>query len=167
MYFVGIDIAKYKHDCCIINDKHRVVKVQFTFKNDLTGFNKLLKVLNRFKSNGKIKIGFESTGHYATNLKVFLSQNKFTFMEFNSLLLHKFIETQSLRRLKTDKIDCEYIANYLTTVEYKPYPSRFYHIYSLKSLVRLYDAMVRNRSLYIVRLTNLLDHIFPEFKPFF
>ena len=167
MYFVGIDIAKYKHDCCIINDKHRVVKVPFTFKNDLTGFNELLKVLNRFKSKGKIKIGFESTGHYATNLKVFLSQNKFTFMEFNSLLLHKFIETQSLRRLKTDKVDCEYIANYLTTVEYKPYPSRFYHIYSLKSLVRLYDSMVRNRSLYIVRLTNLLDHIFPEFKPFF
>lgn len=167
MYFVGIDIAKYKHDCCIINDKHRVVKVPFTFKNDLTGFNELLKVLNRFKSKGKIKIGFESTGHYATNLKVFLSQNKFTFMEFNSLLLHKFIETQSLRRLKTDKVDCEYLANYLTTVEYKPYPSRFYHIYSLKSLVRLYDSMVRNRSLYIVRLTNLLDHIFPEFKPFF
>ena len=167
MYFVGIDIAKYKHDCCIINDKHRVVKVPFTFKNDSTGFNDLLKVLNRFKSKGKIKIGFESTGHYATNLKVFLSQNKFTFMEFNSLLLHKFIETQSLRRLKTDKVDCEHIANYLTTVEYKPYPSRFYHIYSLKSLVRLYDSMVRNRSLYIVRLTNLLDHIFPEFKPFF
>lgn len=167
MYFVGIDIAKYKHDCCIINDKHRVVKAPFTFKNDLTGFGELLKVLNRFKSKGKIKIGFESTGHYATNLKVFLSQNKFTFMEFNSLLLHKFIETQSLRRLKTDEVDCEYIANYLTTVEYKPYPSRFYHIYSLKSLVRLYDAMVHNRSLYIVRLTNLLDHIFPEFKPFF
>ena len=167
MYYVGIDIAKYKHDCCIINDKHRVAKTSFTFNNDLTGFNELLKVLNRFKSKGKIKIGFESTGHYATSLKVFLSQNKFTFMEFNSLLLHKFIETQSLRRLKTDKVDCEYIANYLTTVEYKPYPSRFYHIYSLKSLVRLYDAMVRNRSLYIVRLTNLLDHIFPEFKPFF
>ena len=167
MYYVGIDIAKYKHDCCVINDKHRVVKVPFTFKNDQKGFNELLTILNKLKSKGKIKIGFESTGHYATNLKVFLSQNKFTFMEFNSLLFHKFIETQSLRRLKTDKIDCEYIANYLTTVEYKPYPSRFYHIYSLKSLVRLYDALVRNRSLYIVRLTNLLDHIFPEFKPFF
>lgn len=167
MYYVGIDISKYKHDCCIINDKHRVVKVPFTFKNDQNGFSELLFILNELKSKGKIKIGFESTGHYATNLKVFLSKNKFTFMEFNSLLLHKFIETQTLRRLKTDKVDCEYIANYLTTVEYKPYPSRFYHIYSLKSLVRLYDALVRNRSLYIVRLTNLLDHIFPEFKPFF
>ena len=62
MYFVGIDIAKYKHDCYIINDKHRIVKASFTFKNDLTSFNELLKVLNRFKSKGKIKIGFESTG---------------------------------------------------------------------------------------------------------
>ena len=40
--FVGIDIAKFKHDCCIINDKHRVVKTSFTFKNDLTAFNELL-----------------------------------------------------------------------------------------------------------------------------
>ena len=127
----------------------------------------MLSILAKLKSKGKIKIGFESTGHYATNLKVFLSSHKFTFMEFNPLLIHKFISTQSLRKTKTDRIDCEFIANYLMTVEYKPYPNRFYNIYSLKSLVRLYDSLVRNRTLYIVKLTNLLDLIFPEFKAFF
>ena len=167
MYYVGIDIAKYKHDCIVINNKHRVIKKSFTFTNDSSGFNSLLTVLTKLKAKSKIKIGFESTGHYATNLKVFLSSHKFTFMEFNPVLIRKFISTQSLRKTKTDKIDCEFIANYLMTVEYKPYSNRFYNIYSLKSLVRLYDSLVRNRTLYIVKLTNLLDHIFPEFKPFF
>ena len=53
------------------------------------------------------------------------------------------------------------------SVDYKPYPKGFYHIYSLKSLTRLRDTVVRQRSLYMVKLTNVLDHIFPEFKPFF
>ena len=144
MYYVGIDIAKYKHDCIVINDKHRVIKKSFTFSNDSSGFNSLLTVLTKLKAKSKIKIGFESTGHYATNLKVFLSSHKFTFMEFNPVLIRKFISTQSLRKTKTDKIDCEFIANYLMTVEYKPYPNRFYNIYSLKSLVRLYDSLIRN-----------------------
>lgn len=167
MYYVGIDIAKYKYNCVVFNEKHRIIKKSFSFTNDSSGFNYLLSTLNKLKSKSKLKIEFESTGHYATNLKVFLSSHKLTFMEFNPVLVRKFISTQSLRKTKTDKIDCEFIANYLITVEYKPYPSRFYNIYSLKLLVRLYDSLVRNRTLYIVKLTNLLDHIFPEFKPFF
>ena len=59
------------------------------------------------------------------------------------------------------------IAHWLMTVDYKPYPKGFYHTYSLKSLTRLRDTIVRQRSLYMVKLTNVLDHVFPEFKPFF
>lgn len=53
------------------------------------------------------------------------------------------------------------------TVEYKPHPLGFYHAYSLKSLTRLRDSLVRQRSFYLVKITNVLDHTFPEFKPFF
>ena len=53
------------------------------------------------------------------------------------------------------------------TADYKPYPSGFYHVYSLKSLTRLRNSFIRQRSLYMVKLTNVLDHTFPEFKPFF
>lgn len=31
----------------------------------------------------------------------------------------------------------------------------------------LRDSLVRQRSFYLVKITNVLDHIFPEFKPFF
>lgn len=53
------------------------------------------------------------------------------------------------------------------TVEYKPHSKGFYYAYSLKSLTRLRDRLVRQRSFYLVKITNVLDHIFPEFKPFF
>ena len=53
------------------------------------------------------------------------------------------------------------------TVEFKPYPPSFYHINKLKSLTRFRDSLVRQRSKQLVELTNILDRVFPEFKPFF
>ena len=55
----------------------------------------------------------------------------------------------------------------IMTVEYKPYPSLFYHIEKLKSLTRFKDSLIRQRSRQLVELTNILDKVFPEFKPFF
>lgn len=166
MYFVGIDISKYKHDCFIITESSDVCN-SFTIKNNIDGFEELLSVLNSLDNQEQIKIGFESTGHYALNLKLFLEKAHYSFMEFNPVLLAKFNKSQSLRRTKTDAIDCASIARWLMTVEYKPHPIGFYHTYSLKSLTRLRDSLVKQRSFYIVKITNVLDHIFPEFKPFF
>ena len=88
-------------------------------------------------------------------------------MELNPLLLKQFVKSHSLRRTKTDSIDCQIISRYLMTVEYKPYPTEFYHMYCLKSLTRMREKMIRQRSRYLVQMTNVLDHTFPEFKPFF
>src|SRR5574344_679184 len=88
-------------------------------------------------------------------------------MEFNPSLVKKFISGQTLRRTKTDKKDAMLITKYLISVEYKPHPKQFYHIYSLKSLSRLREKLVKQRSYYEVQLTNTLDLTFPEFKPFF
>lgn len=167
MYFVGIDISKYKHDCFITTESGIIVCNPFTIKNNHDGFHELLTVLNSLDHSKQIKIGFESTGHYALNLKLFLEKAHYSFMEFNPVLLAKFNKSQSLRRTKTDAIDCTSIARWLMTVEYKPHPLGFYHTYSLKSLTRLRDCLVKQRSFYIVKITNVLDHVFPEFKPFF
>lgn len=167
MYFVGIDISKYKHDCFITTESGEFVINSFTIKNDNDGFMELLSVLKSLDAPEEIRIGFEATAHYALNLKLFLEKKHYSFMEFNPVLLAKFNKSQTLRRTKTDAIDCSSIARWLMTVEYKPYPVGFYHTYSLKSLTRLRDSLVKQRSFYIVKITNLLDHTFPEFKPFF
>lgn len=166
-YFVGIDIAKYKHDCFIHDHNGVVIHHSFTFSNNLSGFNQLLLTLDSLDKNQKIKIGFEATGHYGTNLKQFLKANHFDFMEINPLLIKQFSKASTLRKTKTDKIDSTLIARYLSTIDYKPTSNQSYHIQALKSLSRLRDSLVKNRSQILVRLTVVLDIIFPEYKPFF
>ena len=166
-YYVGIDIAKYKHDCFIADDSGCVIRDSFSFSNDKDGFNVLLSILKELKPKGQIKIGFESTGHYHFNLKLCLEANGFDYVEFNPLLVHKFISTQTLRRTKTDKKDASMIAKYLMTIDYKPYVNSFYHINNLKSLTRLRETLITDRTRFLNQITSYLDQIFPEFKPLF
>jgi len=165
MYYIGIDISKYKHDCAVIDDLGDIVAPSWSFTNDCEGFSLFKQLLDNLE--GEKRIGFESTGHYGQNLKLFLESNNFTFMEFNPLLISRFVRSKSLRNTKTDSIDALSIARYVMTVEYKPYPPSFYHLDKLKSLTRFRDSLVRQRSRQLVELTNVLDKVFPEFKPFF
>ena len=167
MYYVGIDISKYKHDCFICDETGEVIEENLSFTNTNEGFNQLLNLLKYLDNSKQIRIGFEATGHYGFNLKLFLEKNNYSFMEFNPALVKKFIEGQTLRRTKTDKKDAIQITKYLISVDYKPHPSQFYHKYSLKSLIRLREKLVKQRSYYAVQITNILDIIFPELKPAF
>ena len=167
MYFIGIDISKYKHDCCIISAADQKVVSKVTIKNNKAGFNELLTIIYSLANPADIRIGFESTAHYALNLELFLENSLLTFMEVNPVLISEYKKSKTLRRTKTDSVDCESIARWLMTVEYKPHSKGFYHAYSLKSLTRLRDKLIRQRSFYLVKITNVLDHTFPEFKPFF
>ena len=169
MYLIGIDIAKYKHDCFIINNNGQVIRDSFSFDNSQEGFLYLLDVLKSLDRSQKIKIGLEATGHYGTNLKLFLNDHGYSFMEFNPLLVKRFASSHSLRRTKTDKCDASLIASVLSdpTIKYKPYRFSSYHILELKTLTRFRESMIKQRSLQLVQITNILDKIFPEFKPFF
>lgn len=169
MYLVGIDISKYKHDCFIMTETGEVIKNSFSFENNDIGFKLLLDVLKSLDPSQKIKIGLEATGHYGSNLKFLLAENNFSFMELNPYLVKKFADSFSLRRTKTDKIDAKIIASVLGSpnLTYEPYQLSSYHISSLKSLTRARESFIKQRSLHLVQLTNIMDRIFPEFKPFF
>ena len=166
-YLLGIDASKYKHDCIIADEYGHALSSPFTILNNRNGFNALLEILNDLTEKGEIKIGFEATGHYTVNLKLFLEASGFSYMELNPSLVKDFIRSKSLRKTKTDKKDSKWIALYLSQVDYKPYSVRFYHLYCLKSLTRLRHSLIENRSLYLVKITNILDHIFPEIKLYF
>jgi len=166
MYYVGIDISKYKHDCFITNQFGEIF-FEDSISNNQEGFAKLIATLDGLDHSQEIRIGFESTGHYGNNLKLCLENAQHSFSEYNPVLLKAFAKGLSLRKTKTDKIDARTIARFLMTAEYKPHTSKFYHMYSLKSLTRHRNTLVKQRSLYLVKITNLLDHVFPEFKPFF
>ena len=127
MYFIGIDISKYKHDCCIISAADQKVVSKVTIKNNKAGFNELLTIIHSLANPADIRIGFESTAHYALNLELFLENSLLTFMEVNPVLISEYKKSKTLRRTKTDSVDCESIARWLMTVEYKPHSKGFYH----------------------------------------
>ena len=123
MYFVGIDISKFKHDCAVMDETGDTIQPSWSFRNDREGFSWLKERLDSLP--GEKKIGLEATGHYGQNLKLFLEANGFAFMEFSPLLVSRFVHGKSLRNTKTGPIDARNAAQYLMTAEYKPYPPSF------------------------------------------
>ena len=166
IYYVGIDISKYKHDFCIISNTGEVIVENSSFENNKKGFQSLLEQLKPYDKS-QVHIAFEATGHYSMNLEFFLIDKEFSFMKINPLIIKQFLKTRSLRRTKTDKTDALNIAEYLMSVPYKPNSLLLYHIYSLKSLCRTREQLIKERSKFAVLLTNELDKSFPELKPFF
>ena len=166
IYCVGIDISKYKHDFCIISSAGELIVENSSFQNNKIGFQSLLDQLKPYNKS-EIHIAFEATGHYSLNLELFLVNNGYSFMKVNPLIIHQFLKTRSLRRTKTDKADSLTIAKYLMSVPYKPNSDLLYTIFTLKSLCRARENLVKERSKFAVLLTNELDKSFPELKPFF
>lgn len=166
IYYVGIDISKYKHDFCIISNAGKLIVENSSFQNNKIGFQSLLDQLKPYNKS-EVHIAFEATGHYSLNLELFLIDNGYSFFKVNPLIIHQFLKTRSLRRTKTDKADSITIAKFLMSVPYKPNSDLLYNISSLKSLCRARELLIKERSKFAVLLTNELDKSFPELKPFF
>ena len=73
MIYVGIDVAKDKHDCFITNSDGEVLFKSFTISNNREGFNELYRRIESVSDDlTKVKVGLEATGHYSYNLLGFL-----------------------------------------------------------------------------------------------
>lgn len=169
MLFVGIDVAKSKHDCCIIDSDGVLYTDSLRINNDKEGFDKLyntiLSILDSSKVNN-VKIGLESTGHYSNNITNYLHSKGFQISILNPLATNLFRKASTLRKTKTDKTDAKVIATMLLSDESKSYSPLSYQIQELKSLTRHRYRMVGYRSKLKISITRLLDIIFPELEGF-
>ena len=50
-YFIGIDIAKFKHDCFIMDHNGEVIHNSFTFKNDKAAFDYFYSIIQKLDPN--------------------------------------------------------------------------------------------------------------------
>lgn len=166
IFYVGIDISKYKHDFCIVSNTGEVIIENCSFDNNKKGFQQLLEKLKPYNKS-EVHIAFEATGHYSVNLELLLIIQGYSFMKINPLIIHQFLKARSLRRTKTDKADALTIVQYLMSVPYKPNSNLLYNIYTLKSLCRSRELLIKEKSKFAVLLTNELDKSFPELKSFF
>lgn len=169
MLFVGIDVAKSKHDCCIIDSDGVIITDSLRISNSKDGFqilyNTILASLNS-KDFSNVKIGLESTGHYSTNITNFLYSKGVNIVVLNPLVTNAFRKAGTLRKTKTDKCDAKVIATMLFSDESKSYSPSSYQIQELKSLTRHRYRMIGYRSKLKLSVTRLIDIIFPELPDF-
>lgn len=166
MIYVGIDAAKDKHDCFVVNSNGEVLYDVFTISNTLDGFNILLSKLKSVTSDfTKIKVGLEATGHYSYNLLGFLLDNDLTTYVLNPLHTNLYRKSLSLRKTKTDKVDARTIASMLMScVDLKPYTRALYHNEELKSLTRYRFDKVSERAKLKTSVSRLVTILFPELE---
>lgn len=165
MILVGIDVAKNKHDCLIINSEGEILANSFTISNSLEGFQTLYsKIRSCSRHDSKIKIGLEATGHYSNNIAEFLLNKNFPIFIINPLHTNLYRKSQSFRKTKTDKLDTFTICSMLQTQKLTPYAPVSYHSQELKSLTRYRFRLVDECSKLKVSFNRLMTVIFPELE---
>lgn len=165
MIYAGIDVAKDKHDCLIV-DSDGVIHFQpFTIPNNRQGFYELLANLKTCESDfTKIKVGLEATGHYSDNLLEFLISNGLTTTVINPLHTSLYRKSLSLRKTKTDRVDAHSIVTMLKTESLKPYSQVSYHVRELKSLTRYRFSLVQDCARLKTSYARLCVVLFPELE---
>ena len=165
MICVGIDVAKDKHDCFIINSEEVLAEV-FTIPNNRDGFETLLQRIRSCTSTSdKIKVGLEATGHYSYNILGFLLDNGLNTFVINLLHTNLYRKSLSLRKTKTDRVDARTIATMLMSdVDLKSYTDTAYHNEELKSLTRYRFNKVQQRAKLKQSVARLVNTLFPELE---
>jgi transposase len=161
MIYVGIDVAKDKHDCFIVSSEGEIIKDVFTISNSIEGFNSLLLAIPDVPKD-KIRVGLEATGHYSINLMNFITENQLPLVVLNPLQTNLFRKAHTLRKSKTDKIDAKLISHMLHSGNFKLHSNVSYHLQELKSLTRHKSRIKENLSKYKISLIRVLDIMFPE-----
>lgn len=166
MVYVGIDVAKDKHDCFIVNSDGEVLHDVFTIQNNMAGFKDLLfKIKSAEPNPDKVKVGLEATGHYSCNILGFLKRMGLPTIEINPLYTSLSRKSISLRKTKTDKVDARTIANMIMSdVSLKPYSDKLYHNEDLKSLTRYRFDKVAQRAKLKQSVSRLINILFPELE---
>jgi len=165
MIYVGIDIAKQTHYASFMNSDGEVLVEPFSFTNDLSGFQKLLKHLYSFHIKDTF-IGMESTAHYAENLTSFLFTRGFQVCMINPIQTSS-LRKSNIRKTKTDSVDTYLIIKALTLNHYRLFTERDLDSLQLKNLCRFRQKLMKARTKVKIQLVTYVDLLFPELQYFF
>lgn len=166
MIYVGIDVAKDKHDCFITNSDGEVLFQVFTIQNNREGFDALFSRSQSVCPNmSNIKVRLEATGHDSYNLLDYLIDKGLPTFVINLLHTNLYRKSLSLRKTKTDKVDARTIAMMLMSdVNLKSYSDTSYHNEELKSLTHYRFDKVQERAQLKQSVSRLVTILFPELE---
>jgi transposase len=165
MVYVGIDIAKRVHVCAVLDATNTVVVKPFKFRNDESGFKKVLRHLETLGLDpSDILIGMEATGSLFENLYRYLKALDYPVVLLNPYQTAKFREMDTMKRVKNDNIDAIMIAALLKSGRFsKGYVSEE-QLHSLRELYRHKESLADRIKALKRNTQTILTVVFPELE---
>jgi len=167
-FVVGIDVSSKSSVVSILSPGGEAYGKKFTITNNLTGFKKLQGILDDITNNFSLKpnIFMESTGLYHILLYNYFSKCGFNCYVINPIKTKNFAK-QSIRKVKTDKVDSLRIAQLAQSPTFVTDSTYDENFFILKKLCREYSSLVSHRSDYKKKLISSLNLVFPKFHSIF
>ena len=166
-YYVGIDVSKFKHTCCIIDGDGEIIKKSFDFSNSKEGFDSLIEIFKSIdQSESSFQIVMEATGHYHECLFRYLVANNYLAQIKNPVVIARFKQSEYLDKAKTDNLDALLIAQYASKHPFSPSMLKSYNIERIRRISRAKYFLYQNKERVINHLHRYLDESFPELIPF-
>lgn len=160
MISVGIDVSKNESTVCIMKPGGKILKSPFKITHSMEDMNNLASLIKSFDE--EVRVVLEDTGHYHLPVISALIKNNIFVCSVNPLKMKKFCN-QSIRKVKTDKIDSIKIASYGITYwhELISYQNADSVYIELKQLSRQYYSFTS----IIVKAKNNLNNIIDQVMP--
>ena len=168
MYYVGIDLAKFKHSAAVVGDDGKRLVRGFDFPNRRDGFEALLRRLESVGATGaEARVCLEATGHYGRNLVAFLEGHGYEVFEVNPLLTANWRRATSVRKVKNDAVDAEALALWLLAGNPTARRRAKDESDDLRTLARSRTSLSHIIGDCKRRAAAILDVTFPELRGFF
>jgi len=166
-YYVGIDVSKFKHTCCVISQHGEIIKKSFDFSNSKEGFDSLIEIFKSIdQSESSFQIVMEATGHYHECLFRYLVANNYLAQIKNPVVIARFKQSEYLDKAKTDNLDALLIAQYASKHPFSPSMLKSYNIERIRRISRAKYFLYQDKERTINHLHRYLDESFPELIPF-
>lgn len=161
MISVGIDVSKGKSTVCIMKLHGEIVRSPYEVAHTINELYELSVLLHHLDED--VRVIMEVTGTYHLPILMYLKQKGIFVSVVNPLLMKKYVDSCTMRKGKTDRIDSRRIASYGLDnwhhlIEYDAGKKRYQE---LKLLSRQYSHYMRMRIESVLSLTSILDSTMP------
>jgi len=167
MLYVGIDIAKEKHEAALVDQQGNVLCKSFSIANSASGVAALLDRVAKLNPDQlPVAIGMEATGHYWIALYSHLVSSGKTVHVINPVQSDA-IRNLYIRQTKTDPVDAFIIAEVIRFGRFTQTQLAEPDMLSLRQLCRYRMSLVDTISNIKRKIIAVMDQIFPEYQKLF
>lgn len=166
MFYAGIDIAKHRHELCLVDETGKPV-LQIFIENTHKGFEKLLQAINGLEvAPDGVRFCMEATGHYWLALYCHLKELDYKVSVINPIQSDA-LRNLYIRKIKTDEKDALLLAEMLRLGLAPEANLASETVMKLQTLSRIRIEFVHQIGALKNRVLGILDRIFPEYPKCF